>query len=637
MFKALYKKELKAIWGWIPVIIIINLFLLYKFTVIGYFNGSIAEFILNFGFIGINYCIAIIIGFTQTELEHIRNTHQFLMFRPAAPSKIFIAKLAAGLTVITFSLLIVFFRLLYIVNHPEIIPIPWRISMCNHIFLAYAFICFFYLGAFLTGIDNRSRWFGMKTAGVIFSACICYNMEYFKFFSTAYILYIFGVIIILIRIHQLFNSQRLTSPIKLLPSVIISIFVWAFIILFLISNNIIGHKYSKNLVYIDNKNNVVINNYRQNNSSISSIYYNEKTEFLKNFNNDKILAEFSFPDPYNLTFIDKESLNNQSKKYYSNEISKRNKDNRILWYYIYDDKIFEIYIINKIKEDNTESRLIGYFGKNGLCNDKTAAVPFHNDNKNLEVTILKNNNDTSVENYYLYTSSALYSIYPDSYSVKLINDLSKFVKKYTTLFKRKIFSGKNYILDLGYSISVDDDSNIITAVNVIDTTNIYELKLPQIKNEIVKLTFQLNSDDTFYLIARENPDIYTNIFYIYKTNKDKTLSYIKKIEKPNIVYWKTQYQLFIYGQSGLMLFNYFFGKLDESIIPTNELQHPKYGLFQEKIILSSIIGIILFIIIFFGSMRKDNLKGSFIILWFITAFLFPFLFTFVYFSREKNN
>ncbi len=315
MFRALYKKELKSIFGWLPLLIAINLFLLSKLIEFDFLEEPLPAYIFK-NFLIINSIIAAIIGFTQTALEHIRNTNQFLIFRPASPSKILAAKIASGLTVITLSLLIIFLRALYIMNNPEIMPSPWRWSMFNHLFLVYTLICCFYSGALLVGADNKNRWFGMKPAGLLIALCITYEVLYARSFTTGYIIIFFFGLILYFRLFEVYNNKKSETVLSTLPSILIAVTAAAAVVFLIFAQKIIGYKYNYYDAGIDCKNQIVLTNWKYTGSLWVADYYNENMESMIEYSNENFLEAVYFGDPYNFAYKYKRRLEYKSYDYY---------------------------------------------------------------------------------------------------------------------------------------------------------------------------------------------------------------------------------------------------------------------------------------------------------------------------------
>ena len=639
MFSALYRKELKAISLWIPALLLINFFLLYKLENLFYLSEPITTYAFKQEFFGVNILIALIIGFVHTAIEHIRNTHQFLVFRPVSPSKILCAKILAGLTVISVSLLIIFFRLHYLLTHPEILVSPWRWSMFGQFFVAYMIICLFYLAGLMIGADTRNRWFGLKTVAFFYCINVTANiLELACSLNTAYMMCFFFGIFLLIRLFQIYCGIKCNAILSQIPFIILLLGALTFF-LPVIAYWLFNEKFQTNYILLDYKNNIITASQK---SYREIDYIDENNEFVKNFSWKKILNHIIITDPYYPGCPPlKENLDHNASTYFSNSILIQNKRNTILWYYIFEDRIFEIYTVNMFKENIRESKFIGYFGKNGFSPKKDKIQPLNGKHhRSSDIYIEKNYDNTNTGDsnfYYIMTGEAAYKIFPDSFSISLINDFSEIKSSNVQYLDNKIFDGDKYKFSLpAYILFSKKNSKLIKAVNIFDKTKNTEIEIPCDSDNLSEVRIYLAANDTFFITLLQNDGDGKNKYSIYKKELNKKSILIKKIEKENIFFWQSKISNYLRSQPGLRILNYFIFRLSNEIRKNDSLLHRQFGILSKVYITGSIIGFFIFIILYFFDMRKLNMLFSRKILWLGIAIFYPYFFPFVYFCVERK-
>jgi len=638
MFRALFKKEFKSVWGWIPAIFIINLILIRNFLEKDFLDYPITWAILGDYFLYINVIISMIIGFTQSAMEHIRNTRQFLMFRPAPASLIINAKIFSGLTVITIPLFLALIRLLYAITNPEIMPSPWRWNMLSHFFLVYLIICVFYFGALLVGADYRSKWFGMKLAGLFLSITAYFEILYgSQSFTAAFIIFIVFLILVVSRLLQIYKNKKPHSAVSRIPKLLIDVCAFAAVFIYILGQYILENKYSYNDVYIDFKNQIVIRNYLSFQDD-RYIYYNENNEELKDYSYNKIFDWMSYYEPADLTKPYKRNLAYQGYDYYTNLISEKDKKNKNIWYYIFADKIFEVYSISGNDAGIRENKFIGYFGRNGINTDKEQAGVLHNYSKQLNVYYLENMIDTEQKSSFFLTPQAVYKINTDNFSISKIRDFSKIKYDFFSFIDKKIFTGDNSKTIPGYMIFTDKNSNKIRLANILEPSKDTEIDLPEFSKDVTEIKITVTSNDTFYIIMTEKLDKNTKRFLIYKKENNEAVALIKTLERTTENYWQSEFKRHLLNQAGIKIYVNFINILNDNMSFDTSLFHHRNGLFTNKrTIISYFAGALFFIILFFADMRKYRYNFSNKLLWIIMALILPYFFPFVYLAREKKE
>jgi magnesium-transporting ATPase (P-type) len=131
------------------------------------FTGT--EFTVFFTFVSVVFALAL--GFRQSAWESARGTYLFLLHRPLSRERVFLTKLALGISVMLLcaSLPIVLYAWWAAVpgHHPS--PFAW--SMTAPAWRLAFLMPLLYLGAFLSGL-RPARWFGTRllplVAAVVF-------------------------------------------------------------------------------------------------------------------------------------------------------------------------------------------------------------------------------------------------------------------------------------------------------------------------------------------------------------------------------------------------------------------------------------------------------------------------------------